>query len=163
MVLQKGILSSDQESLEEVKGNLAELLADVERLSEADSSRGEFASVSAELKEKYADSEFDFEVDEILDEVIDQVKQSLDKKEADWKAVNLSLGDKSRNSVHRWKEKTKFLPDYLSKETKDEVKKIDAEADEIIKDGKIEDVVFYFDKLDATEKEECLKKLSKMI
>ena len=163
MVLQRGILSTDQESLEEVKDSLAELLKDVERLSEADSSRAEFASVSSELKEKYADSEFDFEVGEILDKVIDQVKKSLDKKESDWKAINLTLGDKSRNSVHRWKEKTKFLPEYLSKETKDEVKKINAEADEIIKDGKIEDVVFYFGKLDAAEKEECLKKLSKMM
>ena len=151
MVLQKGISPSDKEALEEIKDNLSKLLADVEQLSETNCSREEFAKVSSELKKKYVESEFDFEVDEILDGVIAEVKKELDKKEADWKAVHLSLGDKSRDSVHRWKEKTKFLPDYLSKETKAEVKKIDVEADEIIKDGKIEDVVFYFDKLNAVE------------
>lgn len=163
LVLQKGISPSDQDALEEIKGNLSDLLADVDKLTAADSSREEFAKTSAELKEKYADSEFDFEVDEILDKVITEVEKSLDRKEVEWRASHLSLGDKSRESVHRWKEKTKFLPDYLSKETRDEVKKIDEEADEIIKEGKIEDVIFYFDKLDAKEKTECLKKLAKMI
>lgn len=163
LVLQKGISPSDQEALDGIKGNLSDLLTDVDKLSATDSSREEFGKTSIELKEKYAESEFDFEVDEILNEVIAETKKSLDKKEAEWKASHLSLGDKSRESVHRWKEKTKFLPDYLSKESRDEVEKIDAEADEIIKEGRIDDVVFYFDKLDATEKAECLTKLQQLI
>lgn len=163
LVLQKGISPSDQEALDGIKGNLSDLLTDVDKLSATDSSREEFGKTSIELKEKYAESEFDFEVDAILNEVIAETKKSLDKKEAEWKASHLSLGDKSRESVHRWKEKTKFLPDYLSKESRDEVEKIDAEADEIIKEGRIDDVVFYFDKLEATEKAECLTKLQQLI
>lgn len=163
LVLQKGISPSDQEPLEEIKSNLSDLLADVDKLTAADSSRDEFTKIAEKLKAKYADSEFDFEVDEVLDKVIAEVELTLDRKEAEWKAVNLSLGDKSRGSVHRWKEKTKFLPEYLSKETKDEVKKLDIEADEIIKVGKIEDVVFYFEKLDISEREECLRRLNGLI
>lgn len=163
LVLQKGIAPSDQEALDEIKDNLSDLLTDVDKLSATDSSRVELGKISIELKEKYAETEFDFEVDEILNEVIAEVKNTLDKKEVDWKVSHLSLGDKSRESVHKWKEKTKILPDYLSKETKDEVEKIDAEADEIIKEGRIEDVIFYFDKLDATEKAECLTKLKQLI
>lgn len=128
-----------------------------------DSSRVNFAEISSQLRDKYEDSEFDFEVNEILDEVIVAVEKSLDEKESNWKKANLSLGDKSRDSVHRWKEKIQFLPHYLSDETRAEIKKIDAEADDIIKDGKIEDVVFYFDKLDAIEKTECLKKLESLL
>lgn len=163
LVLQKGIAPSDQEALEEVKGNLVELLDDVQRLMKTDSSRVNFAEISSQLRDKYEDSEFDFEVNEILDEVIVAVEKSLDEKESNWKKANLSLGDKSRDSVHRWKEKIQFLPHYLSDETRAEIKKIDAEADDIIKDGKIEDVVFYFDKLDAIEKTECLKKLESLL
>ena len=39
------------------------------------------------------------------------------------------------------------------------VEKLNVEADEIISEGKIEDVLFYFDKLDANEKKECLEKI----
>ena len=163
LVLQKGIAPSDHEPLEEIKRNLSELLADVDKLTAADSSRYEFHKIAEELKVKYVDSEFDFEVDEVLDKVIAEVELTLEKKEAEWKVANLSLGDKSRGSVHRWKEKTKYLPEYLSKATKDEVKKLDAEADEIIKVGKIEDVVFYFEKLNASEREECLRRLNVLI
>lgn len=142
MLLKKGISTSDQEALEEIKDNLSELLRDVDRLATTESSRKDFPAISAELKAKYEESDFDFEVDEILDEVIAEVEKTLDKKESEWKASHLSLGDRSRESVHRWKERTKYLPDYLSETTQQEVKKIDSEADEIIKVEKIEDVVF---------------------
>lgn len=52
------------------------------------------------------------------------------------------LGDKSRTSVHKWKEKTQYLPEYLSESTLVEVKKLAKEAEEIISEGKIDDVVF---------------------
>lgn len=47
----------------------------------------------------------------------------------------------------------------LSEETIEKVKMVDKEADEIISEGKIEDVLFYFDKLDDVEKLECIQKL----
>ena len=163
IVLQKGISSGDQGSLEEIKNNLVELLADVEKLNATDSSRNEFEIVSTALQEKYKESEFDFEVNDILSEVIVGVSKKLDEKEDHWKKVNLTLGNKKRENVHRWKENIKFLPEYLSEKTRQEIKVIDIEADEIIKEGKIEDVVFYFDKLDREEKLECLKKLEELV
>ena len=42
-------------------------------------------------------------------------------------------------------------------------KELDKEADNIISEGKIEDVIFYFDKLDETEKKECLEKLKQKV
>ena len=71
----------------------------------------------------------------------------------------MTLGDKSRKAVHLWKEKSQFLPEYLSEDTIAKAKKLDCEADELISEGKIEDVIFYFDKLDNAEKRECLRKL----
>lgn len=163
LVLQKGIAPNDQLSLEEIRGNLEAFLVDVDRLNTTDSSRVEFEHISGELREKYEDSEFDFEVNEVLDEVIKAVAEKLDNKEIEWRNANLSLGDKKRASVHHWKEKIKYLPEFLSEKTHDEIKKIDAEADEIIKEGKIEDVLFYFEKLDSAEKKECIAKLQELI
>lgn len=163
IVLQKGISSNDESSLEEIKGNLEDFLVDIDRLSATNSSRTEFEDVSTQLREKYKDSEFDFEVYDILNEVIKVVAEKIDQKEEDWRKANLSLGDKKRASVHRWKEKTKYLPEYLSEKTYEEIKKIDAEADELIKVGKIEDVVFYFEKLNRMEKKECIAKLQDLI
>jgi len=163
LVLQKGISMNDQISLEEVKGNLEELLSDVERLNATDNSRSGFIQVSDELKEKYKESEFDFEVNDILDEVIKAIEERLEAKEKEWTEKNLTLGDKSRESVHKWKERTRYLPEFLSEKTAKEIKNIDEEANEIVKEGKIEDVIFYFDKLDKDEKEDCIRKLKELL
>ena len=51
----------------------------------------------------------------------------------------------------------------MSDETVKKVEVLGKEADEIISEGKIEDVIFYFDKLDDNEKKECLEKLKQKI
>ena len=163
LVLQKGISPNDQSSLEEVKGNLEHFIVDVDRLSATDSSRKEFEMVSAELIDKYKESEFDFEVDEILNEVINAVSKKLDEKENKWRTENLSLGGRKRGDIHKWKERIKYLPEYLSEKTHEEIRILDSEAENIIKEGKIEDVVFYFEKLSGEEKVECFNKLKTLL
>lgn len=163
MVLQKGISQADQSDFLELQNNLNELYADITKVREATNSRKNFEAVSADTKEKYAKSEFDFEVLPIIEDVIEKIEASLDEKEEKWKKENLSLGDKSRANVHKWKENTKYLPEYLSKSTLIEIEKLDKEAEAIIREGKIDDVVFYFEKLDNTEKKDCLNKLTKLV
>ncbi|MFT4144307.1 MAG: hypothetical protein QM644_07595 [Mobilitalea sp.] len=163
IILQKGISAADQKGFVELQGNLQELLADINSVKESTHSRKAFKEISTDMKEKYSYSEFDFEVLPIIEEVILEISKSLDEKEVNWKNSNLSLGDKSRASVHKWKEKTQYLPEYLSDETIVQVKLIAKEADEIISEGKIEDVLFYFNKLDIREKKECIDKLNKRI
>lgn len=79
----------------------------------------------------------------ILKTIISNVETELDKKEHYWIDNSLTLEDKSRGAVHRWKEKIKYLPKYLSQETIEKVKLLDSEADKIISEGKIEDVIFF--------------------
>lgn len=99
------------------------------------------------------------EVLPIIHEVISDMENNMNVREQEWINSVLTLGDKSRKAVHKWKEKTAYLPEYLSEETIEKVKMVDKEADEIISEGKIEDVLFYFDKLDDVEKLECIQKL----
>lgn len=163
MVLQKGISSADQSDFSELKENLQELLSDINQVKEATKSRKVFISVSTEIKEKYVDSDFDFEVQPIIEDVIEEIAKELDTKEQRWRQSNLTLGDKSRTNVHKWKEKIKLLPEYLSEDTLAEIVELEKEADEIISEGKIEDVVFYFEKLDANERQLCINKLIQIV
>lgn len=159
MVLQKGISNADKSDFSELQENLRELLTDINQVKEATQSRKTFIIVSEKITEKYMDSDFDFEVQPILKDVIEEIAKELDTKEQRWKQTNLTLGDKSRTNVHKWKEKIKILPEFLSKDTIAEVQKLEKEADEIISEGKIEDVLFYFEKLDSGERKLCINKL----
>lgn len=163
LILQKGISYNDQVSLEEARLNLSDLYSDVERLNASEVSRTAFGTISTELIEKYKDAEFDFEVNELLDELIKSVSERLDEKEKAWVDSNLSLGDKSRENIHKWKDRIKFLPEYLSEKTIERIQELDVEADEVIKDGKIDDVLYYSEKLEQSEKEECMRKLQNLM
>lgn len=158
-VLQKGISDTDQIDFEELQKNLRELLVDINEIKRATTSRNKFKCVSENMMQKYEHSEFDFEVLPIIQEVISDMENVLNSKEQEWISTVLTLGDKSRKAIHKWKEKTEYLPEYLSEGTIAKAKILDQEADEIISEGKIEDVIFYFDKLDDGEKKECIKKL----
>ncbi len=158
-VLQKGIPEADQSSFEELQGSLQEFLEDIDVIKNASQSRKKCKMISEAMLEKYEKIEFDFDVLSVLEGIISEFEKALEEKEQRWIADELTLGDKSRNAVHHWKEKLKILPEFLSKETIAMVKILDQEADEIIKESKIEDVIFYFDKLDEAEKRECIQKL----
>lgn len=158
-VLQKGIPDADRFDFEELQKNLSELLNDINEIKRVTNSRNEFKKISEDMINKYEHSEFDFEVLPIIHEVISDMENNMNVREQEWINSVLTLGDKSRKAVHKWKEKTAYLPEYLSEETIEKVKMVDKEADEIISEGKIEDVLFYFDKLDDVEKLECIQKL----
>ena len=70
---------------------------------------------------------------------------------------NPSLGDRTRASIHSWKDNTSVLPAFLSPETVAMVENLRIEADQIISEAMIEDVVFYFNKLTEEEKKHCLE------
>ena len=163
IVLQKGIAPADQSDFAELQNNLQELLVDINQVKGATASRTDFEAVSQNMKEKYAESDFDFEVLPIIEYVILEIQKALDQKEEEWKKTHLSLGDKTRANVHKWKEKTQYLPEFLSVDTVNKVKELSKEADEIISVGKIEDVIFYFEKLDDDEKKNCINKLQGLL
>ena len=163
IVLQKGIYPTDRTGLEELQNNLNELLNDIIESKATIQSRTQYCEVSQKMLEKYKNSDFDFEVLPIIEDVIANIKRELDNREEKWIETELTLGDKSRQAVYRWKEKTRLLPEFLSIDTIAKVKLLDKEADDIISEGKIEDVIFYFDKLDEFEKKECIKKLEERL
>lgn len=156
-VLQKGIPDTDRGDFEELQKNLSELLNDINKIKHSINSRSEFKKISENMINKYRHSEFDFEVLPIIQKIISDMENNMNIIEQRWVNSVLTLGDKSRKAVHKWKEKTAYLPEYLSEETIEKIKLVDKEADEIISEGKIEDVIIYFDKLNNDEKQECIQ------
>ena len=163
IVLQRGLPKNDKEGLEDVQSNLKTLLLDVDELNSATDSWEKFEVLKVKVSEKYKDSYFDFDVDDILNDVIKKVQTQLEKKELTWRENNLNLGDETRETIHKWKNKIQCLPGYISDKTKNDIKILDIQADELIKDGKIDDVMFYFNRLSDEEKKECIIKLQALL
>lgn len=162
LVLRRGILEADKKSLEELNNDLDVLIGDIKAIKESADSRNRFAMISNSICDKYDENELDFDAISIIRCVISEIEKEMDEKEENWIKRNLTLGSKSRADIHNWKEKIRFLPEILSNNTIEAVKKLDAEANEILSEGKIEDVIFYFEKLDAKEREICLRKLNEL-
>lgn len=114
-VLQKGIPDTDQIDFEELQKNLKELLNDINEIKSAIVSRNEFKKISESMIQKYEHSEFDFEVLTIIQEVISDMEKKLNDREKEWIENVLTLGDKSRKAVQRWKEKSKYLRNFFLK------------------------------------------------
>ena len=162
-ILQKGIPETEQEDYVEIQENLTDLMLDINRIKETTSSRKEFEVISEAIKEKYADSELDFDVQTIIEAIISDIALQLDNKEQEWISKYLTLGDKSRESVHRWKAHIEYIPEYLSVDTQAKIKALDKEANDIIKVGKIDDVILYFDRLSKEEQIECFDKIKHIL
>lgn len=159
IVLQKGIPTKDNNDFIELKNNLEVLLVDLESVKAASTNRKKFMILSNEIKNKYKEESFEVDVIPIIDEVCINVIHTLDEQEKLWKERFLSLGDKSRASIHKWKENTKYPPEFLTDETKQAIYKLNQEADKLISEGKIEDVIFYFNNLEHDEKIRCIERL----
>ena len=119
-----------------------------------------FATIFGKLTEKYSSDECEYDFLPVILDCIETSRNELDKNDILWRKNNLSLGDRSRKAVYNWKQRIEILPLYIKEETLEEIRKLDLEADQIISDGKIEDVVHYFTKLDRNERKRCLTILS---
>ena len=163
LVLQKGIEQNDMDEFISLEAALKEVYSDIEGLRTATQSREVFKSNADILIRKYEESELDFDVISILEQIIGEVEKKFDHLEEDWVALNLTLGDKSRSDVYRWKKHIEYLPEYLSESALTKIKALDKEADEILSEGKIEDVLHYFTLLDENEKKKCFEQLKALI
>lgn len=159
LVMKKGLSQEDFDDFANMKETLTGVLNDLQLVENAASSREEFKKISQKIKNKYQDEEMDFDVNSIIEDVTKQIAKRLDEQEKNWRSSYLSIDGKSRAEIHVWEERTAILPGYLSEQSISDYKKVKAKADKTIKEGKIEDVVYYFDKLQDDEKHECLKLL----
>lgn len=162
LITKKGLAQEDLDDFENMKETLSSILNDL-KLIENTSSCEEFKKNSEKLKTKYQDEDIEFDINFIINEAIHRASNQLDEKENQWRSSYLTLLGKTRPKIHVWEEQTALLSEYLSARTVEEYKKLKTEADEMFEVGRIEDVIYYFDKLQKDEKLECLKKLMERV
>ena len=159
-VLSYHISEKDIRDFEDLKTVLDAFAADMSALKAATSDRKQLTSVIEELRQKYSGAEIDFDVFTVLEDEVRIVTEEIDIKDAAWRSRYLTLGDKSRETIHTWRENTRVLPAFLTEETILAVEVLRIEADSLISKAMIDDVVFYFRKLNVEERIRCLNLLT---
>lgn len=159
LIMNYHIPARDLQDFEDLKETLDSFMADVSELKSAVNDRLKLEKAITTLREKYSDSDMDFDVNSVLEDVIKSVKEAIDTKERIWCKKYLTLGDRTRATVHTWKENTRTLPTYLSEKTIKSIEVMRMEADQLISEAMIEDVIFYFKKLNTEERKQCLELL----
>lgn len=163
IILQKGIPEQDQKDFINLKHSLSLLINDIESLKDTMNNLEEFTYMSIELKKRYELCENEFEFTGILNESITTFQNEMNQKERKWIERNLNFGDGSRKAIYEWKDRIINLPLYLSKGTIQRVQELDAQAEEILTAGRIEDVIICFEKLSRVEKKRCLEMLQGLL
>lgn len=159
-VLAYHIAEKDVQDFKDLKTTLDAFAADMDVLKAAASDRKQLAFAIEKLRQKYSKAEIDFDVFAVLEDEIRIVTEEINTKDATWRSHYLTLGDKSRETIHMWRENTRVLPAYLTDETVSAVEDLRTEADSLISKAMIDDVVFYFRKLNSEERIKCLKLLT---
>ncbi|GFZ23113.1 hypothetical protein CMETHOX_10360 [Lacrimispora indolis] len=156
MVMNYRMATRDLQDFEELNTALDNFVSDINVLKEAVNDRKLLQKEIASLRNKYSDAELDFDVDAVLEDVISSAENAIDTKDHVWRTQYLTLGNQTREEIHIWKDNTRILPAFLKQETIEAVEKMKIEADQIVSKAMIEDVVFYFKKLNPEERTRCL-------
>ncbi|WP_140403153.1 hypothetical protein [Blautia sp. An46] len=156
MVMNYRMATRDLQDFEELNTALDNFVSDINVLKEAVNDRNLLQKEIASLRNKYSNAELDFDVNAVLEDVISSAENAIDTKDHVWRTQYLTLGNQTREEIHIWKDNTRILPAFLKQETIEAVEKMKVEADQIVSKAMIEDVVFYFKKLNPEERTRCL-------
>ena len=162
-VLNYTMAENDRKEFIDLQNIINSLQADIKNIESYSNNRQEFEKVAKQFLNKYSDENQDYDFIPVIEDCISKTKEIIDQEDAAWRKRYLTLGNRSRQDVYTWKENIKMLPAFLSDATKYDILKLDAEAEQIISDGKIEDVLQYFGKLSMDEQIKCVRILNNQI
>lgn len=155
-VLQYRLNGGDRKEFLELKELIRNLLTDIAMINSKIENRQALEETIKSITEKYSDDKCEYDFRPVIDDCVIHARSAIDQKDAVWRRDNVTLGKESRKEVFDWKRKIERLPDFLSDETLQKIKELDKKADKLISDGKIEDVVYAFEKLNNEEKRQCI-------
>ena len=114
LVMNYRIPTRDLQDFEDLQKSLNAFMDDINVLQESIQDRNQLKKVTSEMRNKYSDSELDFDVITVLEDVINNAEEEIAEKEASWCKEYLNLGDRTRSTIHTWKDNTRVLPAFLS-------------------------------------------------
>lgn len=155
-VLTYTMAENDRKEFIDLQNKIVSLQADIKEIESYSNNRKEFEKVAEQFRDKYSNENQDYDFIPVIEDCIAKTKEKIDQKDIAWRTRYLTLGSRSRQDVYAWKENIKMLPAFLSEATKNDILKLDVEAEQIISNGKIEDVLQYFNKLTIDERKKCV-------
>lgn len=158
-VLEYKIADKDREEFLELKKILTSLTEDIDSIISTSSNRTALITIEAKMVNKYGNDEMEYDFMPIIEDGIKMTYEMLNERDFRWRLENVTLHDKSRRAVHEWKQRIQELPLYISESTMEAIQELDVEAEKILSNGRIEDVLLYFKKLSPAEKEKCIELL----
>lgn len=161
--IRRGFDENNENALKELQGELAELKEKIVKLAALTVNREEFDDYAEQLLQEYKDADSELLTDEYIERFIDFYREEMNQLENDWINDNMDLGEETANDIYEWKNTVDNLPKYLSKETQTKIAELDAKADVILREQRIETAVHYFQELDDKEKELFFEKIGKNI
>ena len=162
-VLGYSITDADRADFKQIEATLSELKNDCNRILASADDRFVFEKLSIEIMDKYRglEEEIDNDYCPVVEDVVSIAKHKMDDLDLQWRRAHATLGDKTRQTILSWKTQVEVLPGFVSDETKEEIRLLEKEADRLISDGRIEDVIYYFERLNSSEQKRCLDLLLK--
>jgi len=160
----KGIETSDRDDFLALKKVLEGFIDDTKELSSLKYDRVSFESRLIKLQEKYSDEGIEIDVIHILKAIADEVRNNMDNMEKQWLSAFIVgfLEDFTRPKALEWLDKTINLPKYISDDTVTRYIQTKKAIDKFLSEANIEDVLFYFKKLNNDERVICMKKLAEL-
>ena len=160
LVISRGLPAKDYNGIIDLKDGLETFIADLNTLKESERSYNEYLDRVQQLQQKYMDSEDDFNAEELMNKAIEDIAAKFKEKELQWSTRYLSLDNKTRDELLSWLDQTKVLPEYLSESSKNKYSDLRKVAEKKLSDGRLEDVLFYYKKLNAEEQAEFKKMIN---
>ena len=160
-ILVKGLSETDVNDFQELRETLSLLLKDLTSLVDQKQSRDGLEKEAHRLLEFYEEKELDFDVITIINDIWALLKNEQSEMDKKWSLSYLNIDGMDRPQMHQWLERVAIPPAYLSPETLSKLALLKEKILQSVKDGQIEDVLYYFNKLDPESKIQCLELLKK--
>ncbi|WMJ22918.1 hypothetical protein RBG61_13135 [Paludicola sp. MB14-C6] len=160
-VCKKGIPLSDRSDFVDLQKVFEEFIADSKELQNLGLDRMAFEVKLKNLLEKYSEDDVEIDVLHILKSIADTCVNNMNVKENDWcqKFISTINENVNRQDALKWIDNTMSLPTYLTESSIEKYTHTKKQIDKILSEANIDDVIFYYQKLNQYEREKCVARI----
>jgi len=166
LILNKSIREEDKEGIDQAADHLQNFINDIQGINKYEDIRKELLSALIGLKEKWQEIESEIDFLTLLTSYQEKLFERLNLMETRWINENISsFSDIEKWDVIEctaWLERSKSIPDYLSDNAINKLRKMKEDIDVRLKELEIDAVISLFINLTEEQKKAALEKLEKL-
>ncbi len=152
-----GMNENDSNSLQEAKEQLTAIQSDLSIYRAECTTRKEAILKQDKLLNKYRNLEdIQFEPDDVIKNTCEDIMRNFDQAEKKWVDKNVTLGNGTVEDALKFESNVEYPPEYLSDQVVAQIDKMKKQANQIISEGRIEEVKIRFEQLSSEDQKKCL-------